>query len=107
MVGVFNQAITLWSKSTRDVYGQLSYGSPQALLGRWQDKAELIIGADGQEVKARSIVYLSGNIAINTDDKILIGTSVSATPTTTANNVLMVEKMKSIDNVDLITKVYV
>jgi len=107
MVGGFNQAITLWSKSSRDVYGQLSYGSPQALLGRWQDKTELIIDADGQEVKARSIVYFVGNIAINTDDKILIGVSTNSTPTATANNVLAVEKMKSLDNVDLITKVYV
>ncbi len=54
-----NQDITHWPVTGSDGYGGHTYGTPVKLSGRWEDKQELFITQEREEIMSNAILYLS------------------------------------------------
>jgi len=76
-------------------------------MAKYQDKNELIINSDGQEKRARSVIYTNSDTELSLDDKVISGVSVDLTPPSSADNIIAVEKIKSIDNSETLVKIWV
>lgn len=76
----FTQTLTYWPPSGNAAGGGVTYGAPVQIKARWQDKADLVRSADGQEVASSAIVYVDRALA----DKgyLYRGISASANPLT-------------------------
>ena len=57
-----NQEVTHWPLTGSDAYGGFTFGEPQLLSGRWEEKQELFITPDNEEVLSMSICYLMDDI---------------------------------------------
>ncbi len=55
--------VTHWPVTGTDGYGGFTYGSPVLEKGRWQDKNELFVTPDNEEVMSTAIVYLNTDIS--------------------------------------------
>jgi hypothetical protein len=51
------QTITYWAPSINDGFGKVLFDPPILLFARWQDKLDLIRGAQGQEIPSSAVVY--------------------------------------------------
>lgn len=74
----FKQTITYWAPSGIDVAGDLSFATPVTLTGRWEEKAKLLIGADGEEFTSNAIIYLPSDVVV--EGYLFLGTSVASDP---------------------------
>lgn len=74
------ERITHWPKQGNDGFGGTTFGSPQTLKARWEDRAELVLDEAGDEVRAESVVYLASDVAEG--DYIYNGISNASDPTT-------------------------
>jgi len=69
--------ITLWVASP-DEFGGFTFSAPQALMGRWEERAELYIDSKGQEAVSKAVVFLSADVTVG--DFLYHGESVAADP---------------------------
>lgn len=53
-----NQDITYWPIAGSDGYGGFTFGTPILLKARWEEKAELFIDLEMEEVRSKAIVYM-------------------------------------------------
>ena len=74
------QTITYWAPSTPDGYGGYSYGSPQWLIGRWEDRIEDFIDQNGRELTSRAVVYLDRDVEMG--GYLFLGKSSATNPQT-------------------------
>ena len=58
-----NQDVTHWPVTGNDGYGGFTFGTPVKLDGRWEEKAELFITPDNEEVHSKVVAYLDTDIA--------------------------------------------
>lgn len=56
------QDVTLWPIEGTDGFGGFMFGEPVLRKGRWEDKAELFINQDAEEVLSKSIVYMMDDV---------------------------------------------
>jgi len=57
-----NQDVTHWSVSGTDGYGGFTFATPTLLQGRWEEKQELFINQDAEEVLSNAICYLNTDV---------------------------------------------
>ena len=55
--------VTHWPVTGTDGYGGFTYGTPISLKGRWEDKNELFVTPENEEVMSSAIVYLNTDIS--------------------------------------------
>lgn len=79
----FNQTITHWAFNGVDSAGDQSFATPVTLTGRWEEKNEIGIGADGEEFTSNAVLFLPSDIPVN--DYVFLGTSVVSDPVTLIN----------------------
>lgn len=79
-----NQDVTHWPVSGSDGYGGFTFGTPVKLAGRWEDRNELFLSTNAEEVVSRAVVYLATDLTIG--DFLALGdhTSVSNPGTLTS-----------------------
>lgn len=53
-----------WANPQSDGFGGRIFDEPVEIEVRWEDRQELFIDANGQEVRSRSVVYLGQDINI-------------------------------------------
>lgn len=58
------QICTYWSPGALDSYGKREYNVSQELPCRWEDKAELFIARNGQELTSKSKVFFAFPIEV-------------------------------------------
>lgn len=76
-----NQEITHWPVTDSDGYGGFVFGTPVCLEGRWEEKNELFVTPDLEEVASMAIAYLEDDIAVG--DYLALGDlTATADPTT-------------------------
>lgn len=74
------QEVTYWAQTTTlDTFGKRTYLAPVVLLGRWEDKSELITTRSGKEIVSRSNVFLGQDV--KNEDYLFEGVSTEADPT--------------------------
>lgn len=77
----YKQTATYWPPGAKDGYGGVVYGTPRQIQVRWEDKAEKVVGPEGQDITSRSIVYVQEDLEYGF---LYLGTSVASNPTTVA-----------------------
>lgn len=103
--GYLLQTGTLWQVSTRDKYGDETFGTPVSLdpansnYGiRWENKVEKFITAGGDESHSRAVVYTV--YAVSPGDWLYLGTSAGSDPEAVsgADQVRHVDKVPDLRN---------
>jgi hypothetical protein len=56
------QDITYWPKTGENKYGEESFGVPQLLKGRWEDRNEVVRLPSGEEIVSKSVVFLPTDV---------------------------------------------
>ena len=84
-----NQTAVYWGNPVNDGQGGRTFDDPVEVSVRWQQKQELFIDANGQEVRSMAVVYLAQDIVL--DGFLYLGTlndisgAEAADPMTIAN----------------------
>lgn len=60
--GPLTQTAVYWSTPASDGYGGRTYAEPVEISARWEQKQELFIDANGQEVRSNAIVFVSADL---------------------------------------------
>ncbi len=58
-----NQDVTHWPVTGTNGYGGFTFAVPVLLQGRWEEKQELFINQDAEEVLSQAICYLDTDIS--------------------------------------------
>lgn len=61
---LLNQTITYWEPDSTDVYGNTSWDAGEEISARWEEKAEGILDANGDNVMSRAVVYVAGTQSV-------------------------------------------
>lgn len=69
---LFPQTVTIASLSSRAAYGKQTFGSATSYSARVVDKAQKIRDPDGQEVLARTVVWVQGTPTVTPQDRITL-----------------------------------
>ncbi len=56
--------VTHWTMTGTDGYGGFTFAAPIKVKGRWEDKAELFINEDNEQVVSAAVVFLGDDIAV-------------------------------------------
>lgn len=59
------QTAVYWATPLPDGWGGQTYSDPVEISVRWENKSEMFIDSKGNEVRSRSIVYVSQDIDIS------------------------------------------
>lgn len=108
MVGQFPHTATYWAVGSLNKFGELSYGSPNTFSCHYQDKVNLIVSDDGQELVSNSVLYVDGEPSVGKDDYVYLGTSIESSPPKDngAYRVLSVKKTYSVDGTQVLGAIY-
>ena len=88
-----NQVVTYWSNSGVDEYGQPTFGAPQTIKVRWEDRADQTINPDGTTGVSAARLFLAQDVAIG--DFFFNGISSATNPRSvaTAHRVMSFRKI--------------
>lgn len=100
--------MTRWT-TVPDAFGGVSFGTPEVLDGRWEDRVEMFRNPAGEEVASNSIVYLGADI--NVGDWLYQGESAAVNPTTlgsgaTVAEIRQIHRMPDLRNMHTLRKVF-
>ena len=91
-----NQTITYWGPGTPDGYGGYTYPDPIEIKGRWEDRKELFVDAEGNEVRSQAIVYPSQVVELG--GYLYLGSSTASDPTT-VEGALKIRAARKVPNI--------
>jgi len=97
------QAATYWPPGSPDGFGGVGYGAAVAIRCRWQDKAELFRGADGQELTSSAVIYPDRPLARK--GKIALGT-VAGAPSAGAREIRQISDSPDLRGTKTLHKVW-
>lgn len=66
-----NQKCVHWSRTGINKFNEPSYGSPEEVWCRWEDKTEIFVGLSGESEVSRAMVYIE--IDTEPDDMLWLG----------------------------------
>lgn len=98
---VYIHTVTYWGAPVLDGFGTRSFAAPVLLKARWEDKTDLTIYKEGEEVNSRAVVYVPSNMAMG--GYLAKGDYVTGTPVAdpqTIATAYMVQEYKVIPSVD-------
>ena len=78
-INAYRQTITVWvSGGARDRFGRVSAMPPREIKGRWEQRGDLFIDAEGNQVVSAAVVYVKEPFA--TGDYVFLGSSAETDP---------------------------
>jgi hypothetical protein len=100
------QQMTIWVKTGVNGYNKSTFASPVQRDCRWEDRTTRIQVAEGQEITARSRIFLSEDVALG--DYIAFGVVAGSDPLEipAARPVIDFRKTPSLDGTDFERKAY-
>ena len=60
-----------WASPQPDGFGGFTYGDPQEIKVRWEDKTQVVIGADGKEVTSGAELLV--NLDLDLESRVMLG----------------------------------
>jgi len=97
-----NQYATLFERTGVNGYGEPSYGAGTTIRCRWQDVAQNLIDAQGQDFVSRSVIYVGAQAKAG--DRIAYGSGASFAD---AHEIKVVNTSPSLDGNQMLIKVAV
>jgi hypothetical protein len=74
------ESITYWPPAGNDGFGGITFGAPETIKVRWQDKADLFRDPSGKEQVSASVVYCA--VPLEIQGWLFRGASVASDPRT-------------------------
>lgn len=75
-----NQTATYWAPGVPDGFGGITWGPPQQLRCRWQQKQQLVRAKAGDERVSQAVVYMTQPIDLG--GRLYLGSTAELDPTT-------------------------
>lgn len=72
------QTATVWTATTVDSAGDSSYDPPRTISVRWEDRTDLLVQEEGEQITSLGIVITPEDLTVG--DYLFLGTSISADP---------------------------
>lgn len=73
------QDLVYWAPDTPDKFGNTGYAAGVELKGRWEERAETVLNAEGENVISRGVVYIDGTQSILQDGRMFLGQKADLT----------------------------
>lgn len=89
------EALTYWPPAGNTGFGDVTYGNPVAIIGRWQDKRVLFRDAQGRETVSDAVVYVDR--ALELAGKLYRGESAALNPVAAAKEIRDVQQSPSLE----------
>lgn len=70
---MLRQTVTYWETDSTDVFGNTSWDAGVEIKARWEEQAEDVLNADGENVVSRAVVYVDGEQDIVVDGVMFLG----------------------------------
>lgn len=99
-----HQTATHWPAGLPDGFGGTTYGTPEALLVRWQDQSSLFRDKDGREVTSEAVVYVPE--PLDNGGKLYLGESTDAAPVSDAKEIRQSASTVDLDAGERLSKVW-
>ncbi len=105
-----NHDITHWPVTGTDGFGGFGFGAPVELKGRWEDKSELFLDDNNEEVVSQAIAYF--DVDLDLGDFLALGLhALIADPTTLtgtsrAYRIRQFNKITDLRNLNALRKAY-
>lgn len=93
---MLTQVATYWPPSSKDAYGNYSYGSPQSVKCRWEDTQEIFVNYNGEENRSKAIVFVD-EVLLN-NGYLFLGVSNKTNPTE-EELAMLIQKFDSIPSI--------
>ena len=78
-INAYRQTITVWvSGGARDRFGRVSASPPREIKGRWEQRSDLFLDTEGNQVVSAAVVYVKEPFA--TGDYVRLGSSEATDP---------------------------
>lgn len=74
------QDVTRWSPTGQDGFGNQTWSTPETIKGRWEERTELFVDTNGEEVRSEAVVFLTKDV--DTGDYLYLGDTNTSDPTT-------------------------
>ena len=105
-IGHLVHDVTHWPVTGSDGYGGFTFGTPVLLAGRWEQKQELFINQDLEEVLSNAVVYLNTDLSIG--DYVVEGdeTAVADPTTLDAKRIRGLNRITDLRNVLALRKLW-
>lgn len=98
---IYTQVATYWGVPVIDGYGTRSFGAPEKILVRWEERTGLSIYKNGEEINSRAIVYVQKRLAIG--GTLALGDyakCTTVTDPTTLESAYLIQDFKEVPSVD-------
>ena len=64
LVTMLKQTAVYWPSPVPDGYGQYAFGIPSEIRVRWENKQELFIDPQGDELLSKAVVYTASDVVV-------------------------------------------
>lgn len=97
-----HQPTTYWPPAGKDGFGKTQLGAPQAVLGRWEEKVELVSNGGGETLTTKEQVFLEIEVAVQ--GYLYKGTSVATDPreVPNSNEIIYVTRIPDLRNLQVL-----
>lgn len=114
IAGLLNQDIVIWRPGALDAGGNTAWVTAADLTGRWQEKGELFLDANGERQLSKAVAYFDGGTDIPIDSRLFLGEAADLdsnqlsdpSTVTAAARVVQVDDSPGVDAVDSLIKVF-
>ena len=106
MVDAYTQLATYWGAPTLDGYGTRTFSAPQTLYTRWEDRTDLLIQFEGEEIPSKARVFVLQDVEVG--GYLALGdqtASASPIPVDSAHMIKVYDKTPSLDGSEFTRKV--
>lgn len=76
---LLRQTVVYWETDSTDVFGNTSWEAGIEIKARWEEQAEDVLNADGENVVSKAVVYVDGDQDIVMDGVMFLGVKSSLT----------------------------
>lgn len=100
-----NQDVTYWAATPNGLSGY-TFAAPEVVKGFWIDKAEMFYTSNGEELRSKSVCYVT--IALSEDGYLFLGSSAVTDPTTlaAARQIKAINAVTDVRSASNVTKAY-
>ena len=66
----FNDALTIYTATTRDEYGRESWGTGTAVMGRFVEHNKLLYNAKGDSIMSDALLHVASDVSITVNSRV-------------------------------------
>ncbi len=93
LAGAFNQEVTYWAQTAIDSLGTRTFDTPEVVKARWEDRNDLVITLDGEQVPSKSVIYTKETFVLG--GYLALGDYSTTVDPTTLDNAFLIKSFQT------------